>query len=169
MKFFRVIFWVDIIFIGTCILIPVLMRMLPVEFASRNIEETYEQVLFTGFPIAILFTLSGTIKPGDSAGSMGIKFVLTLLICGIVLFFMISTTLAGMCNWTTLRELFVNKHDHSVKIVERGFGCGATDGGEPSVRVFKTENMTNYLIWVTPIDTNLIDRYEWIRTEAVEE
>jgi hypothetical protein len=76
--------------------------------------------------------------------------------------------LGSTCAWTTDKVFFENKQNSSVKIVQRHFGCGATDSSYPTVKVFRVREITSDLIWVTEIDTTQIDKSEWIRIENEE-
>lgn len=78
---------------------------------------------------------------------------------------MVMTLFAGMCDWTTDKIFFKNKQNSSIKIVQRSFGCGATDSSPATLKVFKVREITPYLIWVTSIDTNQINKVDWKRIE----
>jgi hypothetical protein len=169
MFFFKIIFWTSIIFICLCVLIGIITHLLPIEIDNKT-ENTYENILITWFPISILLTLSGTIKPNDTGRTMGFKFLLTIFTTGLFVFMIFATSLgSGMCGWTTIKVLFENKQNHSNKIVKRTFGCGATDSGSPLLKIFEVKEISSYFIWVSEVDTNNIDRTNWARIENNEE
>ena len=168
MRLFKIIYLTSIFFICFWILAAILGQFVPIEFTDNQIENTFDSIRLFGFPIAILLTLSGTIKPNDTSGSIGGKILLTLFVSGISFFFMVITLFASMCSWTTGKVFFESKQDRSIKIVERDYGCGATDSGRPICKIFKVKNITNYLIWVTEIDTNKIDKSQWVKIDTKE-
>jgi uncharacterized membrane protein len=165
---FKIIYWVSIFAICFWVLTPILGLFVSLEFTSNEIENAYETTRFYGLPFAILLTLTGTIKDPDTSNSNGQKILLTLLIAGISFFIMIITLFSGMCSWTTDKVFFEDKKNSSIKIVERDYGCGATDSGKPIYKTFKVHEVTKYLIWVTEIDTNKIDMSEWTRVDKTE-
>jgi hypothetical protein len=67
-----------------------------------------------------------------------------------------------MCAWTNRQILYESKNDSDTKIIERDFGCGATDSRPPIVGVYKVEYFTDYFIHTTEIDTVKIDKDKWI-------
>jgi hypothetical protein len=159
---FKFIFWTSIFFIGFWILLPILELFIPLEFTDNEIKNSFYNIRFWGLPLSIMLTLTGTLKPNDS--SIGSKVILTLLISGISVFIMIISLFGDMCGWTaTGKVFFEDKKDHSIKIVERDYGCGALDSGLPKYKVVKIKELTKYLVLVTEIDTNKIDKSEWIR------
>lgn len=165
MRLLKLIYWASISLICFWILVAILGLFLPIEVTDNKIENTYYEIRFWGLPIAILLTLSGTIESNDASVSLGGEILATLFAAGISVFFMFMAMFLGMCDWTTDRMFFENKQDRSIKIVERSFGCGATDSGSPIHKIFKMTPVTKYFVWVTEIDTNSIDKSEWVRIE----
>ena len=72
------------------------------------------------------------------------------------------------CAWTTRNELLMHKANNKIKIVERDYGCGATDSTAPIVRIFKTREVTNFFIFITEVDTSKIDKTNWIKIKESE-
>ena len=135
------------------------------EFTHDSDEIFFDQIWFFGLPIAILFTLTGTLKREDTKGTAFAKTISTILFAFLPFLFAIATALSGLCSWTTEKILFENKNDKSTKIVLRDFGCGAVDSTSPTPGVFKIKYYTSHFIWVSEIDTNKIDKNLWIRIE----
>ena len=162
MKFLRIIYWISIFLICFWVFLPLIKSFLSLEITDHEIEDTYDLIRFWGLPVAILLTLTGTIKQDDTSDDVGGKVSLTLFVAGFSLFFVL---LFNMCDWSTSIVLFQNKEDSDIKIVEREYGCGATDGGEPIYKIFKVQELTKYFIRVTEIDTATIGRAEWERVE----
>jgi hypothetical protein len=157
---FMLIFWLGA---------AVLSNFVPLEFASQNIEHLYYSIRFYGVPIAIVFTLTGTIKKKESWVEIISKIVLTIFACfGSVAIMTIMIFVGGMCAWTTDKVLFEHKNESTIKIEKRNFGCGATDSSPSTPGVFKVSSFTPYFIWVSKIDTNEIDKSEWLRVKQID-
>lgn len=135
------------------------------EISNHHYEFIYDNIRFFGIPVAIILTLTGTIKQGDTTEKITTKVCMTIIIAMVVVFIMIMTLFAGMCDWTTDKVFFESKQSSATKIVQRSFGCGATDSSPATIRLFKVREFTPYLIWVTSVDTNQINKSEWTRIE----
>ncbi|MFA9213584.1 MAG: hypothetical protein ACEQSR_07020 [Candidatus Methylacidiphilales bacterium] len=156
---FMLIFWLGA---------AVLSSFIPLEFASQNFEHAYYSIRFYGVPIAIVFTLTGTIKKKESWVEIISKIVLTIFACFGSLVIMTMILFGGMCAWTTDKVLFELKNQPTIKIEERSYGCGATDSGPSKLGIFKVRNFTPYFVYATPIDTNEIDKSEWLRIKQID-
>jgi hypothetical protein len=161
----KFIFRISITIIVLLLILAVGFKSLPLEFIDSHDEITFENLIFLGLPICILFTLTGTLKQKDTTANIIAKVLLTLFITFIPVFIACITIFDSMCNWSTDKFLFENKNNNSDKIALRSFGCGAMDSGAPSYKVFETKSFTSRMIWVTPIDTNKIDRLLWRRLD----
>ena len=161
----RVIFLVAICCLVFWVISPILLHLIGLEFNDEGLEQTYNEIKFRGIPICIILTLFGTIKPNDKSGDRILKTVLTLAVATIAFFFMIMSIFAGMCDWTNREILYTNKEYKEVKIIQRDYGCGATDSGPPIVKNFKVKEFTKYFISAKEIDIEKIDQNEWIKIE----
>lgn len=159
----KVVYCTSILLLSIWTLTAVFGSLIPLEFSNNNHEFIYDSILFYGFPIAIILTLAGTIKKDDTRGTIATKVFITILISFISLCIMFMTSFTGMCDWTTDKVYFENKQNPSTTIVQRSFGCGATDSSPATIEVYKLRELTPYLIWVTSADTNQIDKNEWRR------
>lgn len=168
-RFLKIAFWTSIILPCFWILTAILGNFIPLEFANNDGEFIYDSIRFYGFPIAIMLTLTGTIKSKDTSGIIATKIFLTICVSVFSIFVVVMTLFAGMCDWTTDKVFFENKQNSSIKIVQRSFGCGATDSSPATLKVFKVREFTPYLIWVTSIDSNQINKSEWTRMENIEQ
>ncbi|MBL7800688.1 MAG: hypothetical protein JNL95_08170 [Chitinophagales bacterium] len=157
----KVIFKTSILLLSIWILSAICRTFIPLEFSNNNFEFIYDNIRFYGFPITIILTLTGTIKKDDSSGVIVTKIVMTIFISAFSVFVMFIMLFAEMCDWSTDKVVFVNKQNPSTKIVQRSFGCGATDSSPETIKVFKIREITPYFIWVTNIDTNQINKSEW--------
>jgi len=159
----KILFRYSIIFIGSILLISALWWLIPIESTNNDINGACYSIIFFGLPIAILLTMSGTIKQSDPAGINGIKIILTFAAVGLSIFFMIMMAFANMCGWTNRAILFEKKSNPSVKIISRGYGCGAPDSGAPTYENFKIYQLPLGFIWAVKIDTNKIVKNGWVR------
>jgi hypothetical protein len=121
------------------------------------------KICFYGIPLAVLMTLTGTIKAKDKPEAIIMKIIATFLIS--VGTFIISMFLlfVGMCGWTTNKVLYENKNNNSLKIVERYYGCGAVDSDYPDYKTFKMKEISKNIYWYSRIDTNTINTSEWVK------
>ena len=164
-QFFKIVYWTSILLLSFWILTAIFGTFIPLEISNNDFEFIYDSIRFYGFPITIILTLTGTIKKKDTTGTIATKVLTTIVISVVSIFIMVMTLFAGMCDWTTDIVFFENKLNPSIKIVQRSFGCGATDSSPATLKVFKVKEITPYLIWTTSIDTNQINKYEWTRIE----
>ncbi|MCW3070774.1 MAG: hypothetical protein JWO44_664 [Bacteroidetes bacterium] len=165
MQALKIIYRASIVFICVIVATAILGQALPLEFADNESENLYLGICFYGIPLAIVLTLTGTLKQTDTPASATGKIILTLVIAGLSFFVTVIAAFTSMCEWSTHRVCFENKQDPSVKIVEREFGCGVFDSGEPAYKLFKVSEFSPYMIWATEADTNKIDKAEWRRVE----
>ena len=168
-RFLKIVFWTSFLLPCFWVVTAISGNFVPLEFSNNDSEFIYDSIRGFGFPIAVMFTLTGTIKSKDTAGTIATKNVLTIVAAALSFFIIVMTAFAGMCDWTTDKIFFENKQNSSIKIVQRSFGCGATDSSPATLKVFKVREITPYLIWVTSIDTNQINKSEWTRIENKEQ
>lgn len=163
--FLRILFKISIFAIAVLIILALLKFLLPIEFTSESDEEFFTGFVILGIPLAILLTLSGTIKRTDTLRDMGRKIFATIFAAMIPVAIPLAFALNFMCDWYTEEILFDHETDSSQKIVLRSYGCGATDSTPPDYGTFKIHYYTSHIIWVTAIDTLAIDKRIWMRRE----
>jgi hypothetical protein len=159
----KIIFIISISFLGLLILFPVIRASTGLEFASDTVESSYHEFIFFAVPIAILFTLFGTLKIKDGIGSVIAVILCTIIGAFLSLFIMVLSIFLNMCNYYDVKILYQHKDSPSKQIVIREFGCGATDSGPPFINVNQIEYFTPYFIHSTKIDTNEMNKSDWIR------
>ena len=165
-KFFRFIFWFSIALLVFCATVPFIGRVIPLTYTDGD---GFFAGFSAGIPLAILLTLSGTLKKRDHVIDIIAKIVATVLVSAVTLYILALVSLGDMCRSTVERALFENRNDHSDKIVLRSFGCGATDGTSSSHAVVRAKYITSNLFWRTNIDTTKLDRTVWVRVDDKEE
>jgi hypothetical protein len=159
-KELKFLFRSSIVLIILCFL-PILGPLLPLEITDSHvkIQICFARVII--LPIAILMTLTGRLKKNDSRGLIARKVIMTICLAFLSAFVMVIAVFANLCAWTNDEILYQNKENSSVKIIQRSFGCGATDSSEGTVDIFKVRELSSVFIWATKIDTAEIDKSEW--------
>jgi len=114
-----------------------------------------------GFPIAAILLALTTTKSKDPWSLIIVKGI---IVGCVVVFSVIISLVGGMCEWETYKTLFENKQNPTTKIVHRSSNCGAFDT-TPYYKVCKIKEITPFFILATEIDTNQINKNEWIRIE----
>src|SRR5688572_5969002 len=146
MKAWKLVFWLSLTVLFLCLIVPIIGNILPLELSDDSFKSQMEGFRFFAVPIAILLTLSGTLKRNDTALNL-LKIVSTVIIAGFSIIMLFGSVLAGMCSWTDNKVLFVNKKGE--KIVLRDYGCGAVDSGSPIYNIVKIKRIVPGLTWVT--------------------
>jgi hypothetical protein len=161
--FLRIIFRLSVFLI---ILIPtgaLLFKILPVEFSNALLADQVSEISPVVFFYAILLTLTGTLKPGDTSFSVISKILLTVFAAFMIIAMSFIITMVNMCGWSTREVLYTKRSSPSVQIVVRSFGCGATDSGSPRNAVFNITPIAGIFIWVSKADTTSLDKSVWQR------
>jgi len=166
---FKITYYGSIVFIALCVIISILLKFLALEFTFQYEEEFFMQAFFWGLPIAVLLTVSRVeFRPGFTKATKKKFFINTLLISfGLFVVFIIYAfaSLSDMCNWTTGETLFEHRTDHSVKILKRYFGCGATDSTPSTPGIYKETQFTPLFVYFTRIDTATLNAKDWISVQ----
>ena len=160
----KVIFWSSVGFIALILVAALLLHTLPLTFATGDDEDMFDRLAFGGLPIAILLTLTKTIKRTETKSTIVTKTVLTVVAAIIPVLIAFATAL-GLCTWQTGKTLFNKKDDATTKIVLREFGCGAVDNTAPDCNVVEIKYITSHFMWISAIDTTTMDRTVWSRSE----
>ena len=74
-----------------------------------------------------------------------------------LIFVSVDSTICGISE----KVLFENNKWHDIKIVERSYGCGATDTDFPEYKVYKIVPIISLFNLVTKFDTSQIDLENW--------
>ena len=159
----KLIFWISISFLTFWILSPIILKLTGLEFNNAHFQQSFEKSRFFGIPICILLTLFGTFQATDQSGEKVLKVLSTIGITVFVFFFMTMTLFNEMCIWTNGAVLFEHKQHKNVKIIERDYGCGATDSSLPIVQNFKIKEVTKYFAVFSTIDIEKIDQTKWTK------
>jgi hypothetical protein len=166
--FLKIFFWTSVAFIATCLLIGILGLFFQIEFIDYSTAIMFNKIPLYGIPISILLTLTGTLKTKDSTQWIIGKILITLgvLLTAVIIGFM--STL-NPCGWMIGDTLFTKKGDSIEKIQVRDYDCGAVDSDKPNYRIFKIEKFGKYFLYTSEVDTNKINKSDWIRVKNEKE
>jgi hypothetical protein len=161
MKPKKLVFWLSIAVLFLLVIVPIIGNILPLKLSDDRLNSKFWEIRFFGIPIAILLTLSGTLKRNDDKGQNILIIVSTVMIAGLSCLILFFSVFMDMCSWNNKKILFVN--DAGDKIILRDYGCGAVDSGDPIYNIVKVKRIAPGLNWVTNVDTSKIDKTIWFR------
>jgi hypothetical protein len=156
----RTIFWLTIVFIAVTIYALTIGQSSNYEFADWRISRTFYDTIMQGLPIAILLTLTGTIKKANDK-SKNITLIISTILGSIISFFIIISLLfsVGFLTITNDFLLFRNKTNPTTIISTQLIGQGAF--GSDGQRTVKLEPFLKFWNKTTIIDTATIDKSDW--------
>jgi len=160
----KIFFWTSITFLATCLFIGILGLFFQVEFADYNTAILFYNIKLYGIPISILLTLTGTLRSKNKTGLIIGKIFATI---GVLLIVIIIGFISkfDICGWLIDDTLFTKKNDSTEKIQVRHYDCGAVDSDKPNYRIVKIEKIGKYFLYTSKVDTNKIDKDDWIRAK----
>ncbi|MFN9303579.1 MAG: hypothetical protein ACK6DA_12485 [Candidatus Kapaibacterium sp.] len=163
---FKIIYWLSILFIVYWIIEPIcsicISFFITIEISDEFVTSIYSKTRLYGVPVAILLTLCNTVQKKDNFDNIFIKTVLTLCVSFFsIILLTIVTVFGDLCKWTTNEILFENVQHQSTKIVRRSLGCGAFDSSPDILQIVQITNITSFLVCISDIDTNVIDKNKW--------
>jgi hypothetical protein len=131
------------------------------EFADWKLSREFYDHIMQGLPIAVLLTLTGTIKRTNDK-SKNITIIVATIIGSIVSFIiMVSMVFSvGFLTITNDTLLYKHKNNPTTTIMTQTIGQGAF--GADGHRIVKLEPFLNFWNKISIIDTTTIDKSEWI-------
>ena len=161
---FRLIFWISLSFLAISLWTLTIGQTLNYEFRNTKFESDFYYYIFTLTPIAILLTLFGTIKKRHDIIRKIMTIILTAGLALLCFFFLLNNMFSiGFGAWTTFNISYENKYNPDQQIREQRYDAGALGYG--SSRVVTVKPFAGLFWKVTPVDTNKIDKVEWIRVD----
>jgi hypothetical protein len=125
----NIFFWTAIVFIVLATYSLTIGQIVPYELANAKLSQNYYDIIMQGFPIAILLTLFGTIKKGNTKTKNWISITITILTSIISFALMVSLVFnIGFGNWTTFSTIYRHKTE-DLAIKEQRFDIGALGYG----------------------------------------
>ncbi|WP_160292139.1 hypothetical protein [Pedobacter lusitanus] len=159
----KIIFWISIAIIIIWMIIALFGKIIPLEIKIGNPGDFHQLFVFYALQTAVLFTMFGTLKRKDSKKLLIGKVILTCIVAAAACFLTFITVFAGMCAWSTDQVLMEKKDSPDTRIVLRRKSCGSPQGTLPQYKTSKVKYITSRLFWIKDIDTNTIDKKQWIR------
>ncbi|HVX48988.1 MAG TPA: hypothetical protein VHB48_02490 [Chitinophagaceae bacterium] len=166
---YKLIFYASISLLVIFVCVAVALNWLPLEFTNATYADIFATVFVFGIPILMLLTLCRLgFKPALTAQKKKVVVIQTIITAAaaLLLIFLYGLgTALDLCGWTTGKALF-KKINGQQKIVEREFGCGAVDAAAPTIKIAREVYITPVFVYFTPIDTNTLNKAEWIKVET---
>lgn len=158
----RLIFIIAIFVLLFCLLEPIILKALGIEFADNNLEFNLVIVRAIAFPISVFIALLlGTIKSTHTQSERGWNFFAIFLISSFSCLVSLFLIFFSMCNWSNNKILYTHKTNDKIKIFERAYGCGAYDSNRTKYQIFYVRQLSKHFIYTSEIDINKIDSSEW--------
>lgn len=157
----RIIFITSLGIIAFIIGFRMLAALTPLEYSSPYAEKVVNTTTGICIPLAIVITLTGTLRDNESFFTGIGKVALTIFVALFSLVIIVFTSL-DFCGWSDRNTLFYNKRSPRNLIIIREYGCGVFDS-YLSKEVLLVKPFLPGLNWTTEIDTMKIDHTEWTR------
>lgn len=164
----KTVFYSSLFFLGVAAFSLTIGQAIPVEFKSWNLMQEYYNIIFGGTPVAVLLTLSGTIRKSHMAGvNIGIVVLTaTAAILSFVILVHLMFTI-GFGAWETTSVLFRHKKNAHITISEQRHDMGVFGyGGSRTVRL---KPFLAFWQAVSRVDTASLDKTEWLVMGSGEE
>ena len=165
MKFFpltfRILFRVNLILAVTWIISYFLYKLLKLEFANTSHADNFFGFGIISIPVLALTYFLKNIKEQEHWFSILGKVLAGAFFTIIFLVLIAISTFGNMCSWTTSKVLYTNIKNPGIQIVERDFGCGATDSSPAIKRNFKIKKFAVVFFTATEVELADLDTSEW--------
>ena len=158
---FKAIFWLTIVFIVVTFYTLTFGQSSTYEFADWKLSQQFYDTIMQGLPIAILFTLTGTIKRTNNQ-SKNFTIIVVTIIGSIVSFYLMVSMLFSV-NFLLITNhilLYKGRTNQTTIIMTQTIGQGAL--GADGHRIVKLEPFFYFWNKITIVDTTTIDKADWI-------
>jgi hypothetical protein len=157
----KTIFWLTIVFAVLAIYALTFGQFSTFEFSDWKLRQQFYDNITQGLPIAVLLTLTRTIKRTNNKSKNIIIIFATILVSIVSVFIMVSVFfLVGFLTITNDTLLYKHKTNPTTIIMSQTIGQGAL--GADGYRIVKLEPFLNFWNKTTIIDTTIIDKSDWI-------
>ena len=158
----RTIFYLAILFFLLLIGGIILFSIFSLEFKKSSDGSTLYLYLIFLIPMALLLTMTGTIKKRNSKNKNWGIAGLTILIAVAVFMIMFSLLMqVAFGGWTNEAILYRNNKNKNISINEQIWDVGALGYDRESKRIVELKPFLNYFYQVKQIDTGKLDKTEW--------
>lgn len=156
----KTIFWLSIFLIVLTIYSLTFGQFSNYEFADYKVSSQFYETIMEGLPLAILLTLTGTIKrTHEKSRNIG-TIVVTVLISIISFFIMVSLIFSvGFLTITNDLILYQLKSNPKIIITKQTIGQGAL--GSDGYRIVQLQPFMIFWNKVSIVDTTTINKNEW--------
>jgi hypothetical protein len=157
----KTIFWLTTVFIIVGFYAVTFGQSSVYEFADWILSRQFYDIIMPGLPIAILLTLTGTIKRTNDK-SKNVIIIVTTIAGSLISFFIIVSMLfsVGFLTITNDTLLYKHKTNQTIEIMKQTVGQGAF--GADGHRIVKLEPFLYFWNKTTIIDTTTISKTDWI-------
>ncbi len=157
----KVIFWLSLLFIVVAIYSLTLTQHINYEFADWEVRNEFYGVILFGLPVAVLLTLTGSIKKTNNM-MQNTMVIGSSVLTSIIAFNLMTSMLfsVGFITFTNDTILYKHRYKKRVTISEQRIRYNGTIGFYKQ-RIVQIEPLLTFWNKVTPIDTATINRAEW--------
>lgn len=159
----KAIFLLALGLIGFYLLTVGFIVLQDLEFKSADIESIYYKSSWL-LPLAILLTLTGTLKQPLRTSKYGLTIiVITVLLALITSFVLFVEGLSRTCQWSTMEVLYKSKNDINKKIIKQRFDCIVNDESTLTQRIVEQRSCFMFFTQSQLVDTTQIDKTIWVK------
>jgi hypothetical protein len=156
----RVVFISSLNVIAVIIGFRVLVSLTPLEYSSPRVEAAVNTTTGICIPLAIVLTLTRTLRDKESLFAGIGKVALTLFVALFSLMIIIVASF-NFCGWSDKNTVYYNNQSPQKVIVVREYGCGIFDSGYNTKEVLMVKPFIPGLNWTTKVDTLKNDNTKW--------
>ncbi|ELV7526282.1 hypothetical protein QMU91_002515 [Flavobacterium psychrophilum] len=157
----KTIFWLSIIFIIISIFSLTIGQKTNLEFINLELKNKFYNLIFLGFPIAIILTLFGTIRKKNEIIRNILTSIFTLGLGIFIFIFLVNSMFTiAFGAWVTIDVFYQKKNDDKIQIREQQYDLGALGYGNKK-RIVEVKPSAILFYQITEIDTSKIDKTEW--------
>jgi hypothetical protein len=161
---YRIIFWSSLLFLAAFLWTVTIGQTINFDFRNHKTANDFYNVILPGTPIAILFTLFGTLKKRQDKTRKLITIFATTGLTVLTFMFLVNNLFTiGFGAWTTFNIAYEYKTNPERQIREQRYDVGALGYG--GNRVVEVKPFAGLFWQVSPIDTTKIEKAKWVRVD----
>lgn len=159
----KIIFGLTIIFFILLIVGLIAFSFFNVAFRESSDANTLYLYLIFLIPIALLFTMTGTLKKSNSQNrNWGIAGFTTFLAITIFLMMLSLFMQVGFGSWTNEAILYRNNKNKNISINLQIWDVGALGYNRETKRIVELKPFLKYFYQVKNVDTSSLNKSQWI-------
>ena len=139
MRFVRsFLFWSSIAFLLLFVWTVSFGQWSNLEFRDQELRSDFYNILFDGTPLAVLATLSGTIKKQHTRLRNRLTIFATACAFIVAVWFLLSQMFTlGFSSWTTSEIMYRDRQDSTKQVLRQRFDAGALGYGRERIVVLQ--------------------------------